>query len=357
MYGQTEATARMAYLPPALTEAHPAAIGVAIPGGALRLEPGRRATGGRRRARLHRPERDDGLRPRRRRPRARRRAHRAAHRRPGPAERRRPVRGRRPPLPLRQALRPAHRPRPGRDPADPRRPRGRLRGVRRRRPGWSSRSPARPTRLAIDEVAATASAATGLPEHAVAVVPVDGGAAAAQRQGRPGRRRPARGAARGDARASRPTGLADRALRAPSSAGTGVTPTDTFTAARRRLPVVRRALAASRAAARPAARPTGPTARSPTSPASPTGRAPLALGPARHRHRAAGRGDRADRRQPHQPVHAARRRARPARRRRARTSRGSTSPAPTAADRRAQPGPLGRAGSPSPPRSGSPRSA
>ncbi|WP_322937712.1 AMP-binding protein [Nocardioides bizhenqiangii] len=39
MYGQTEATARMAYLPPDLTDAHPGAIGVAIPGGALHLEP------------------------------------------------------------------------------------------------------------------------------------------------------------------------------------------------------------------------------------------------------------------------------------------------------------------------------
>ena len=39
MYGQTEATARIAYLPPALTAAHPAAIGVAVPGGALHLEP------------------------------------------------------------------------------------------------------------------------------------------------------------------------------------------------------------------------------------------------------------------------------------------------------------------------------
>ncbi len=39
MYGQTEATARIAYLPPPLTEAHPAAIGGAIPGGALRLDP------------------------------------------------------------------------------------------------------------------------------------------------------------------------------------------------------------------------------------------------------------------------------------------------------------------------------
>jgi len=39
MYGQTEATARMAYLPPALTDAHPAAIGIAIPGGELGLAP------------------------------------------------------------------------------------------------------------------------------------------------------------------------------------------------------------------------------------------------------------------------------------------------------------------------------
>lgn len=39
MYGQTEATARMAYLPPHLAEAHPAAIGIPIPGGSFRLEP------------------------------------------------------------------------------------------------------------------------------------------------------------------------------------------------------------------------------------------------------------------------------------------------------------------------------
>lgn len=39
MYGQTEATARMAYLPPALAASHPQAIGLPIPGGALRLEP------------------------------------------------------------------------------------------------------------------------------------------------------------------------------------------------------------------------------------------------------------------------------------------------------------------------------
>ncbi|HEX7745374.1 MAG TPA: AMP-binding protein [Micromonosporaceae bacterium] len=39
MYGQTEATARMAYLPPDRAESHPAAIGVPIPGGSFRLEP------------------------------------------------------------------------------------------------------------------------------------------------------------------------------------------------------------------------------------------------------------------------------------------------------------------------------
>ncbi|MGX8910014.1 AMP-binding protein [Streptomyces netropsis] len=39
MYGQTEATARMAYLPPGLAAAHPRAIGVPIPGGSFRLRP------------------------------------------------------------------------------------------------------------------------------------------------------------------------------------------------------------------------------------------------------------------------------------------------------------------------------
>ncbi|MGW6613385.1 AMP-binding protein [Streptomyces erythrochromogenes] len=39
MYGQTEATARMAYLPPGLAETHPEAAGIAIPGGSFRLEP------------------------------------------------------------------------------------------------------------------------------------------------------------------------------------------------------------------------------------------------------------------------------------------------------------------------------
>lgn len=39
MYGQTEATARMAYLPPDEAAEHPHAIGVPIPGGSFRLEP------------------------------------------------------------------------------------------------------------------------------------------------------------------------------------------------------------------------------------------------------------------------------------------------------------------------------
>jgi len=39
MYGQTEATARMAYLPPDLAAEYPQSIGVAVPGGSFRLEP------------------------------------------------------------------------------------------------------------------------------------------------------------------------------------------------------------------------------------------------------------------------------------------------------------------------------
>jgi len=39
MYGQTEATARMAYLPPELATERPDAIGIPIPGGSFRLEP------------------------------------------------------------------------------------------------------------------------------------------------------------------------------------------------------------------------------------------------------------------------------------------------------------------------------
>ncbi|WP_138999200.1 AMP-binding protein [Rhodococcus zopfii] len=39
MYGQTEATARMAYLPPELAAQHPDTIGIPVPGGSLRIEP------------------------------------------------------------------------------------------------------------------------------------------------------------------------------------------------------------------------------------------------------------------------------------------------------------------------------
>ncbi|GAA3523969.1 AMP-binding protein [Aeromicrobium panaciterrae] len=39
MYGATEATSRMTYVPPAMVEAAPDAIGVAIPGGQIRLDP------------------------------------------------------------------------------------------------------------------------------------------------------------------------------------------------------------------------------------------------------------------------------------------------------------------------------
>jgi hypothetical protein len=39
MYGQTEATARMAYLPPQLAEQRPDCIGIPVPGGSFRLEP------------------------------------------------------------------------------------------------------------------------------------------------------------------------------------------------------------------------------------------------------------------------------------------------------------------------------
>ncbi|QZY29969.1 AMP-binding protein [Nocardioides coralli] len=39
MYGQTEATARMAWLPPDQAPRHPGAIGVPVPGGSFRLEP------------------------------------------------------------------------------------------------------------------------------------------------------------------------------------------------------------------------------------------------------------------------------------------------------------------------------
>ncbi len=39
MYGQTEATARMAYLPPERAAQHPDTIGIPVPGGSFRIDP------------------------------------------------------------------------------------------------------------------------------------------------------------------------------------------------------------------------------------------------------------------------------------------------------------------------------
>lgn len=50
MYGQTEATARMAYLPPHLAETHPEAIGIPIPDGHFRIDTGGPGTAGERTA-------------------------------------------------------------------------------------------------------------------------------------------------------------------------------------------------------------------------------------------------------------------------------------------------------------------
>ena len=79
MYGQTEATARMAYLPPALAARHPGDR-PADPRRPPRAAAGRRRRRRRRRARLPRPERHARLRHRRSRPGARRHARRAARR-------------------------------------------------------------------------------------------------------------------------------------------------------------------------------------------------------------------------------------------------------------------------------------
>ena len=45
MYGQTEATARMTYLPPALATTRPESIGVPVPGGSIRIDPAPGAAG------------------------------------------------------------------------------------------------------------------------------------------------------------------------------------------------------------------------------------------------------------------------------------------------------------------------
>ena len=151
MYGQTEATARMAYLPPDLAAERPEAIGVPIPGGAFRLDGvgadgvGELVYSG--------PNVMMGYAERAGRPRPRRRAHRAAHRRPGPPGRRRPVGDRGPARPARQAVRPAPRPRPGRAPARRARPAGARPGARRPAVGVhrpAARRRAHPPRASLD---------------------------------------------------------------------------------------------------------------------------------------------------------------------------------------------------------------
>ena len=112
MYGQTEATARMAYLPPGTSRPPPAAASACrcpAASSASTPSPGLDGDG---RARLLRPERDARLRrgPADLAAGADRR--RAAHRRPGAAAPRRALRDRRPAQPVRQDRRAAHRPRP-----------------------------------------------------------------------------------------------------------------------------------------------------------------------------------------------------------------------------------------------------
>ena len=134
MYGQTEATARMAYLPPHLAATRPEAIGVPIPGGSFEIDPSDAGDPDEGELVYRGPNvmlgyassrRDLALGPRGRR---------AAHRRPRSPRARRPLRDRGPHQPLRQGRRAAHR---------SRRPRGRaarggLRdGVRERRPSRS----------------------------------------------------------------------------------------------------------------------------------------------------------------------------------------------------------------------------
>ena len=117
MYGQTEATARMAYLPPGpggRTARTPsvsrfpagASGSTGSPDGVAVEDVGELVYSG--------PNVMMGYAEAARRPGARRRAHRAAHRRPGPAGRRRAVGDRGPARPARQAVRPSPRPRPGR---------------------------------------------------------------------------------------------------------------------------------------------------------------------------------------------------------------------------------------------------
>ena len=142
MYGQTEATARMAYLPTDLAERHPSAIGIAIPGGRSAARAGRRRDRpDDRRARLHRAQRDDGLRQRTGRPGPRAPSSPSCAR--ATSGRALPDglhRGRRAKQPVRQGLRPAPRPRRDRAAPPSRGHAGGMRRGRRRAGGRSSRT-------------------------------------------------------------------------------------------------------------------------------------------------------------------------------------------------------------------------
>ena len=96
MYGATEATARMAYLPTELAFDNPNCIGVPIPGGEFRIEPTGDGSGRRRRVGVPRTQRHDGVRQHTARPRPRPPRRRTPHRRHRPQTSERAVRSARP---------------------------------------------------------------------------------------------------------------------------------------------------------------------------------------------------------------------------------------------------------------------
>ena len=126
MYGATEATARMACLPPDLATHHPATVGVPVRGGHVDLVDGEIVYSG---PNVMLGYADAARGPR---PRAHRRP--AAHRRPRALDGRRAARGHRSSFAGRQGPRPPGRPRPRRARPASARPRRPLRR-RRRRPG------------------------------------------------------------------------------------------------------------------------------------------------------------------------------------------------------------------------------
>ncbi len=161
MYGQCEATARMAVLP----RPRGRAARHRRPAGARWGDHHRR-----RRDRVPRAQRHARVRDRAGRPRARPRGDRAAHRRPRRDHRRRPAARHRPPIALRQGARSPHRPRRARTPVARRRVRRELRGARRRR----GRPPSgRAAATWLDGVRRAACRRCGAPRDAVRVVGVD----------------------------------------------------------------------------------------------------------------------------------------------------------------------------------------